>query len=164
MKHKKRLLTGIVLMILSLIPNGYYIYKDLDFEQNLKGYLKQAADAGSVYVAEERLSKAINYLDSHNMTSGYTSIFYKTEDDNVGYFYHNLIVCHVEIMRVMEASHFEQTNELMRLRETLMDGEEITIPPSLYLHPNNKLFFLLNTFCVIMFFIGIFCIGSALKV
>ena len=65
----------------------------IDFQQQCGGYLKQAADANTVELARERLNLAINYIEAKGYTTGYTSIFVKTEDENIGYWYQNIKAC-----------------------------------------------------------------------
>ena len=155
----KKFLTLVILAI-GLICPTITLVRSIQFNQNCKGYLKQTADANSVELALERLNKAINYVEANNLTSGYTSIIYRTEDENVEFWYKNLLTCKQELIECMESSQFEKTNVLMKVRESLIDQSEsgtvITCPPGLSRYPNNKTFAFFNFFSLLIAFGG-FC-------
>jgi len=118
------------------------IIRDVSIDQNCTGYLKRAADANSVETARVQLQKATQYLEIHNLTSGYTSVLWKTPDEDVEFWYNNLKESEAELMRVdSTTSSLEKTNLLMKLRETLLDGGEngdkLTVPQGLSRYPNN---------------------------
>ena len=116
----------------------------IEFNQNCKGYLKQAADANTVELALDRLDKALSYAERKGWTEGYTSILWKTEDENVGFWYDNLKASRQELILVQNSSQLEQTNVLMKLRETLTEntdkGTAITYPAGLWKYPHNGLY------------------------
>lgn len=124
------------------------IVKKVEFSQNCSGYLKQAADANSITLAKERLQKSVDYLESNNLTEGYTSLFYKTEDDNIGYWYLNLKTSLNDLNKINtdSISSLEESNILLKLRETILDnndsGDSVTIPNGISRYPNNLLFFM----------------------
>ena len=116
----------------------------IEFSQNCTGYLKQAADANTVELALDRLDRAITYAERQGWTEGYTSILFKTEDENIGFWYENLKASRQELVNVIDSSQLEQTNVLMKLRETLTenteDGTTITYPEGLWKYPYNALY------------------------
>jgi hypothetical protein len=131
-----RLLIGICLFVPSA---SMYI----DFQQQCGGYLKQAADANTVELAQERLNLAVKYIEAKGYTQGYTSVFVKTEDENIGYWYQNIKACQHELDSALNGSQLEKSNVLMKVRESLTDngekGTELTIPSGLYAYPHNLL-------------------------
>lgn len=46
----------------------------MELKQNVSGFLKRAADANTIELANQELTKALDYLEANNLTSGYTSI------------------------------------------------------------------------------------------
>ena len=116
-----RLVNGVILLIVSLIVPAIVIVKSVKFSQECTGYLKQAADANTVELALERIDLALNYIESHNLTSGYTSVLWRTEDENIEYWYRNIKACREELENNIEASSLEKSNVLMKVRETLTD-------------------------------------------
>ena len=50
--------------------DAFFVHGGTD--PSMTGYLKRAADANTIILANEEFSKAISYLESNNLTSGYT--------------------------------------------------------------------------------------------
>lgn len=149
MKHLKLFgIICIVLFIVSFIVPTICVVRNIKFTQQCGGYLKQAADANTVELAASRLDKAIEYIEANNLTDGYTSVLWKTEDDNVGFWYENIIACRDELRVISEkedASQLEKSNILMKVRESLLDnkgenGDKITVPKGISRYPYNALF------------------------
>lgn len=134
---KKRLTYILIGLILPCIV----LVKCAQFMQDCKGYLEQCSNANSVEMALNRLELAIRYLERNDMTTGYTSILWKTEDENIGFWYENLQTCRQELIKARDASQLEQTNVLMRVRESLVKngekGESLIIPDGIVKYPHN---------------------------
>lgn len=125
---------------------GDMFLRDIYYTQNCSGFLKQTADANTIDLAKEKLSFAINYAKNRGLTSGYTSIFIKTPDEDVGFWFKNLTASLDELNNISpDATQLEKTNVLMKLRETLLDNGEkgtvITQPQGISKHPLNRFFF-----------------------
>ena len=122
----------------------WFLSTRIQFSQNCTGYLQQAADANTVELASERLGKALEYIESKGWTEGYTSILWRTEDENIGFWYTNLKASLQELESAKDSSLLEQTNVLMKLRETLLErGEKrdyLTFPTGLWKYPHNVLY------------------------
>ena len=161
-----RLVNGVILLIVSLIVPAIVTVKSVKFSQECTGYLKQAADANTVELALERVDLALNYIESHNLTSGYTSVLWRTEDENIEYWHRNIKACREELENNIEASSLEKSNVLMKVRETLTDegerGTELTVPKGLSRYPYNLLFGILNIISCILFFIAMVIIKAEL--
>ena len=141
----------------------WFISMRIEFNQNCKGYLKQAADANTVELALDRLDKALSYVECKGWTDGYTSILWKTEDENIGFWYDNLKASRQELILVQNSSQLEQTNVLMKLRETLTEntdkGTAITYPVGLWKYPHNVLYAVLAWIVNILGFISFVFFG-----
>lgn len=146
---------SIIVFILALISPILTTIKSIQFDQKCGGYLKQAADANSVELAERQLNLAIDYIEQHELTSGYTSVLWNTEDENIEYWYNNLKQCQKELAATKDNSTLENTNVLMKLRESLTDvdknGTTLTIPYGISRYPNNLLYGILNIISGIVF-------------
>ena len=146
---------SIIVFVLALISPVLTTIKSIQFDQKCGGYLKQAADANSVELAERQLNLAIDYIEQHELTSGYTSVLWNTEDENIEYWYNNLKQCQKELAATKDNSTLENTNVLMKLRESLTDvdqnGTTLTIPYGISRYPNNLLYGILNNISVIVF-------------
>ena len=149
-----KIFLAILLIIAGLICPTICIVKGVQFDQNCKGYLQQAADANSPELALDRLNKAIEYIEDHNLTSGYTSMFYKTEDENIGFWYKNIIECREDIKDCLQSSQLEKTNVLMKVRESLTDTG-VTVPLGIYLYPYNRMWCLARWASYLMIIIGV---------
>jgi len=118
----------------------------IQFDQRAEGYLKRAADANTVALAMENLEVAVQYLEKTGRMEGYTSVLYRTPDEDVGFWYSNLTAALDELRNLdLEATPLERTNVLMKLRETILDQNEqgktaVTMPEGISVFPNNKAF------------------------
>lgn len=154
----------ILSLLLSLIAPTICIVKHIQFNQQCAGYLKQAADANSPELALERLNLALDYIEAHGLTEGYTSVLWKTEDENIGYWYQNLKVCQKELADCLDGTQLEKSNVLMKVRESLTDegekGTTLTIPDGISRYPNNALWGILRlvsyiVLCVLFGFLSV---------
>ncbi len=139
----------IFLTLLMLIGAGVVIYKRIDFKQNCSGRLERAANANTVELAVKELDAAIQYAEAKGYTSGYTSVFYRTPDEDVEYWYNNLCASRQELLNLPDStSTLEKTNTLMKLRETLTDngenGSYVIYPDGLQFYPHNLLWGILR--------------------
>lgn len=135
---------AVVLFFLSLIVaiavSVLLIVKNIQFNQNCGGHLKRAADANTVDLAKEELRSALNYIENNGLTSGYTSILWRTPDEDIGFWYNNIKTAYQELDSVPN-DVLTRTNSLMKLRETLLDHgtseDSITCPDGISKYPNN---------------------------
>lgn len=149
---------AIFCILFSLVSPIITFTNNVKFHQNCGGYLEQTADANSVELALERLDMAIEYVEKNNLTEGYTSIFWKTEDENIEFWYRNLKTCREELADAVESSQYEKTNVLMKVRESLTDigehGTVLTIPNGISRYPNNGRYCFWNTLSIILMIVG----------
>ena len=144
-----------LLLLLSLSILATRTIKSIQLYQNCTGYLKRAAYASTVETAKDELQKSIQYLEDNELTSGYTSIIWRTPNDDIGFWYKNLKSTESELSKVdSTTSSVEKTNLLIKLRETLLDdsknGNKITTPNGLSRHPYNSLWALLTSISVVI--------------
>ena len=150
--------SALFLIFIGLIVPVILAVRNIQFKQNCSGYLKQAADASSVELAIDRIDRALRYIERKELTHGYTSVLWKTEDENVGYWYHNIKTCRTELENGLKSSQLEQTNLLMKIRESLTDTDEtgtiLTLPKGITRYPHNALFGLLRFVSCIFLLLG----------
>lgn len=139
----KKALFGIVLIFAGLIVPTICVVKSIKFDQQCAGYLKQAADANTAELALVRIDNALVYIESHNLTDGYTSVLWKTEDENIGFWYQNIKACQGELRDCLDGTQLEKSNVLMKVRESLTDngesGTQLTIPDGISRYPDNAM-------------------------
>jgi len=115
----------------------------IPFQQGCGGYLKQAADANTIELAQSRVDLAVLYAEENRLTHGYTSIIYRTPGDDLGFWYQNLKAAQSELKSIpANATPLEKSNLLMKLRETLLDqnekGTTLNVPGGITRYPHNK--------------------------
>jgi len=145
----------ILCLIIPFLWIGTRTIKSIQYNQNCGGYLKRAADSNTVDQAKEQLKIAITYMENNNLTSGYTSVLWKTPDEDVGFWYKNIKTAYDELEKISpDASQLEKTNVLMKLRETLLDNGEsgtiVTEPDGISVFPNNVAFAIFGTISLIL--------------
>ena len=148
---KTAFFTFVFIFILTLIIPVSVIVKSVKFNQQCGGYLEQAANANTVELAKERLDIAIKYIEDHNLTTGYTSVLWKTEDENLEFWYRNIKACRNELEEAMDLSQLEKSNVLMKVRESLKEskgenGDKVIIPAGISRYPHNLAWGILRLF------------------
>lgn len=161
MKKGLFLSLAIISLIVFIIWGGIRIVSGYDFKNNCGGYLNRATNANSVELAEQNLSKAIEYLERNDLTHGQVSIFLRQPKNDIEYWYSNLKSAQAQLQSVGEnISVLEESNVLMKLRETLTDsGKKASVlvcPDGISVYPNNALYFWMS----ILSLLGVFIFGS----
>jgi hypothetical protein len=144
-------LIGCAMCLPSVFLTVCLVFLHVEFEVECSGHLKRAADASSVKLALSELDTAIVYMEKNELTEGYTSVLWKTPDEDVGFWYENIVGARDELAKLPEdTSQLERSNMLMKLRETLLDsssdGVSVTVPAGASRHPYNLLFAILSSF------------------
>jgi hypothetical protein len=157
-----KLLAAIVCFLFAIGTVSYEAYLYIHFYNQCEGRLKRAADANTVDLARQELGAAIAYLEENGLTTGYTSILYRTADEDVGFWFRNLKASLEELNRMpADASQMDKTNTLMKLRETLLDHREgkeaVTCPEGMSRFPGNSSWAMTNFLSAV-----ILCAGAVL--
>lgn len=131
MKKTLLIMLALIMFAMPFLPWTYSIIKGVQFNANCGEYLKMAADANSIDIAEKHLSTAISYLETNNLTSGYTKIFIYRPTNDIGMWYENLKTAQTQLreMQNSEYTELEQSNMLMKLRETILDDNSVLTHP-----------------------------------
>ena len=158
---------SILLMLASFITPISCTVKKVQFSQDCAGYLEQAADANTPEIALERLNLALEYIERNNLTYGYTSVLWRTEDENIGFWYNNLKACKSELESCLNGTQLEKSNVLMKLRESLTENSNsstlLTIPEGISRYPNNFTWGIFGWFSVFAFIAGAVWFGFLLN-
>src|SRR3989339_919862 len=140
-RGKMKTLLAIIFTLLFIAWGVAMTFNSIMFNRGCGGYLKRAADANTTKLATENLEIAVKYAKDNGLTSGYTSIVYRTPDEDVGFWYDNLKESLKELQSTSpDASRLEKTNALMKLRETLLDSGQstsVTAPAGISRYPHN---------------------------
>ena len=154
-------LLGFVLILPLVGWMGFRIVAGIQFDRNCEGYLKRAADSNTIDLAEKQLALAVDYAKREGLTEGFTSVLYRTPDEDVGFWFENLSSALDELRRVdPKAPQLERSNILMKLRETLLDsGSEgttkVTLPEGISVFPYNVAFAIWATLGTVIALVGV---------
>ncbi len=146
-EESKNFTAGIITLcvlftLLSLVWSSACGLHALFFQIRCQGHIERAGYANTVELAEKELQTVVDYLDSRGWHEGYTSIVYKTPDEDVGFWYQNLKSSLDELKKVgPSTTQLEKSNILIKLRESLTDRSKgstrAIVPPGIYLFPHN---------------------------
>ena len=159
----KKIIASALLILFSFTIFGIYASKKITLKQNVTGHLKRAADASTIHLAKQELLSAVDYLEENNLTQGYTSVLWKTPDEDITFWFQNLKASLYELEHLKSESALERTNVLIKLRETLVDQGEstrVTVPKGLHVFPNNKRWTILMSLAILSFLVGFVLIPS----
>ena len=153
-----RILLAIGLLMVALII-GVHVACMISFDAGCGSYLKTAADSNTIPTAIEELETAVEYIEANNLTDGSTQLIYYTRDCDLEFWHRNLSESLEELRNFPEdASNLEVSNQLIKLRETLIDhgqtGDSVTVPCNTYLYPNQVAVHVLTWLAAIFTFIG----------
>jgi hypothetical protein len=147
-------LLGAFMIFMGVIMIFVPIVKAILFDINCGNRMERAGNANTVEMATEEMEVVVKYLEKSGLTEGYTSVFYNTPDEDLGYFYNNMRSSLNELKSIKpEATQLEKSNLLMKLRETLIKsgekGQYVDTPEGISRYPHNA-------FYGIMLFLGVF--------
>lgn len=155
---------GVMLIMPLLFWGGLRIFNDIIYGIECGGHIKRAADANTVELATQEMKTVVSYLEQNGMTSGFTSILYRTPNEDVGFWYQNLKASLGELEKVTpETTQLERSNILIKLRETLLDhGKSVSItdPSGISIFPNNGGYALFGLLALFSAIIGIILLGD----
>ena len=157
----KKAIPIIILSCIGLLGwTGLRVYKAIVFKIECEGHMKRAADANTVELARQEMEIVVNYLEKNGMTNGYTSILYRTPDEDVGFFYQNMKASLTELKNLRaDATSLEKSNVLIKLRETLLDENKgnatVTVPPGISVFPYNAAYAISGVILGILTIIGL---------
>ena len=84
---------GIILaigVVLFLLWAGIRTVEYYQYEIACGGHLKRAADSNTTEMAKKELDIALKYMETGNLTEGYTSILFNTPDEDIGFWHQNV--------------------------------------------------------------------------
>lgn len=145
------------------------IVMGIHFDQRCGGNLERAAHANTVELAHKEMKTALAYIEANKLTDGYTSVLYQTPDEDVGFWYNNMVSSTKELEKALTStSQLEQSNVLMKLRETLVShgekgSENLNCPDGISRYPYNGVlgFLLLGSALLTAVFAGLFLLAMS---
>lgn len=152
----------IICTIVPLIVYGAAIVKIIQIDANCISYFEMAADANSVELAEKHLSSGIKYLEENNLTEGSTKIFIYRPTTDLGLWYENLKSAQAQLQELSskeELTELEESNALMKLRETLLNSDGLVTYPSMTAFYPNHIGWFWTMWFIWLLWIGAFIFG-----
>lgn len=149
----------IICIIVPIIVYACGIVHCIEFSVNCTDYLKLAADANSTKLAEKHLTAAIEYLETNHLTFGHTGIIIKSPQNDIGIWYENLKSAQTNLHFLNEKedlTDLEESNALMKLRETLLDEGTITHPQHISFYPAHVSWFWSMVLIWLLWIVAIF--------
>jgi hypothetical protein len=143
--------------------------KNLSFSWNCEEYLKRAADSASPEKCGEQLDLALKYAKENGLTTGNTGIIWNTPKNDLSFWYENLEKAREALKEVensgseSKTTALERSNVLIRVRETLLDGVNVTCPDSISFFPNVLFMHILLWIGIIFSFIGAIVVLASLS-
>ena len=120
----KKFLLVLLAIIIFLLPIGnftYTIIQNIKFNTQCGDYLKLSADANNLEIAEKHLSKAIDYLERKNLTSGYNKVFFYYPKNDIGLWYENLKSTQLQLQETIKKSNYTD----LKSKKVLLNVNEI---------------------------------------
>ena len=156
----------VVCIIIPCITYGIAIVKTIRIDANCIDYFRMAADANSVDIAEKHLTFGINYLEEHGLTEGKTKILVYSPKKDIGLWYENLKTAQTQLRDLMEKddlTELEESNALMKLRETLYDSNgSVNHPMMISFYPNHVSWFWTNMLMWLLWIVAVI-LGAAVS-
>lgn len=134
--------TGWLLLLPLLFVGCYSAVASWRWDANCGEWLESAANANTIVIAKDRLDKAVTYIESNNLSSGSCYWLWWTPKTDLKIWYDNLKTTQTELELANDEtlSRLEESNVLLKLRETLTDsggkgGTVVVAPDGISLHP-----------------------------
>lgn len=152
----------IACIIIPLIVYGVAIVKTIQMDANCISYFEMAADANSVELAEKHLTSGIEYLEENNLTEGNTKVFVYKPTKDLGLWYENLKSAQAQLQELNskeELTELEESNALMKLRETLLGSDGLVTHPSMISFYPSHVGWFWTIWLIWLLWIGVFVFG-----
>jgi hypothetical protein len=157
--------------VLSFLPFLFWVsvrvYNGITFDIDCTERLKRAADANTIELAKSELQHVVQSLERRGLTTGYTSVLFQTPNEDVGFWYTNLKASLGVLESVRpDAPLLEQSNLLIKLRETLLDeGQQpkVTEPRGVSIYPHNVLYAVWGWLSVMLLAPGVLSIAKTIR-
>ncbi len=111
------------------------------FYNNCLIHIYRAAQSQILDVAKEELDIALRYLEKEKATSGYTSVLYRSPNEDIGLWYNNLKILWKELHNPVPG---DANSVLFKMRRILLEVEDsrecVRVPQGISIVPYNRAF------------------------
>ena len=160
--YKLFIIAGIILSIFAIPLTAMAIHYSFDYNKNCDSHIWNAARSSTPEIAAEELTKAIDYMKAHNLTSGTSTS--ASAENNVGWYYESLIAARDNLENFHE-TNTEETYYLELSKATEKIGDLADAHPfyiSLFKHGMVAHYELFLVLCISAFIIAAL-MGDAYK-
>lgn len=150
----KLFLVSMALITPFLLWAGVRVYKSQYFDNHCAHHITRSIQEHKVLEHSiNELNIAINYVEQHNLTTGYTSVFDYSADDDIDIFYRGLIEKRNYIQKLKDRD--TELNSFIEFTEMRgYTGQSVHIPDGISIYPYNVLYFIFSIVSGILFVIG----------
>lgn len=140
-----RVIFAILMTIVLIMVGVNLIIKNQSWNKEVENWLKLAADAPNIERAEKFLDRAIAGINERGIVGGNSALIFHNPNADVGIWLGQITAAKQLLVNLREqkVSGLEETNALMKFRETLLDvgekGTVVTSPPHMSTFPNQML-------------------------
>jgi hypothetical protein len=129
-----------VLLVITVFFIAIPVCQMIRFNVGCESYLKSASNDPSIELAKMDLDIALKYLEVNALTNGYSYIFVKNRQSDIGFWYNCLKTARMDLDSIPDdASGLETSNVLMKLRETILDNDGVISPLGIEWYPYQRL-------------------------
>lgn len=101
-------------------------------------YFRRAALASDVGTAGRELDRAVLYLEHRGLTHGYTSVFWKSPDEDIGFWYNNVKAMQRNLHAVNPTTpQAAKSVMLIRLKDAILKDNDVISPSGIDIYPYN---------------------------
>lgn len=143
----------IMVVLACFVLPAMMIAQEMKFEVACSRYIERATRTNNVEKAIDNLDIALEFIEENGYTKGNTSIFIEDPDNDIQYWYENVLGTRNELEQVVASSAEEQSNVLMKAKETLTyadDNGSARIPFGIEFYPNLLYWFIAEILFVVL--------------
>ena len=166
---------AIVGAILSFSWSTIRVVGCINYEREVEGHLKRAADANQPQLVLDEIKTALdgmekrglcNEIESNPKVKCYTSVVYRTPNEDISFWRTNIMQTVADLENLpAESSHLEVSNTLMKVRETLLDGgRTVTEPAGVSIYPDNTVWAWIGWFGLLLAISGVVWLAIRVEV
>ena len=125
--------------------------------KNCIKYIKDTATTTDVIQAENNLSKAIEYLETNNLTKGNTGCFTKVSDDDINDWYQTLKYYQSEFQEIIknDIESYKGAYMILNFQKEMLTSEgEVFYPEHLEIYPYQLIWTIILIIGIVIFVIS----------
>jgi len=147
----------LVVFLMWLSVMGSMIYESCEYQAGFSSYVERAAYGNSYETVAPSLDAAIAYLENNDLTEGFTSVLYKTADEDLAWYYQNLKEIRADLDRAgPDGFYLPAEKDLLFLNlktRLLRSSGNVAAPIGISRFPHN------TAYCILLWISTILLLG-----